>query len=772
MAFFLLTSTPVRAQDDPFELDDIVADDSPLNDATLDAEPTFDEGPAFDAAAPDEVPELDDALDAEAPTEETPVVRSELVAAALRSIEANDPQSPVELMRAVHILQRLGAASDAAVYLERVINQLPKPEQLIEVHKQLGTGVLAQIANNKELGPSAFTFVRAIFQAVRESKRDPERLTRLIAQLSDKDPELRRQAIAGLAEAGSHAVPALLNAYREPPAGVTAALLDASVKHLGGKAEDPLIAAMGGADSDLQLVAVRLLGTVGTRQSRIHLIRPCFAQDPSIRETALRSLSSLDLGHPTSRTSSTKLIEHHARQHLLGRTPAPTGLTDRIEMWTWSVESRNVVSHRLTTAEAQAVMSARLARDAYELSPSPANQRMLLVSRLQVDQLLGGLDNELPQGSGTAHELAVSAGAAATSDALAFSLKHGLDAAAQGATAVLGQLGDMQSVLHGGQPTPLVRALRSPGRRVRFGATRAIMNIDPRRGYPGASHLVETLIELARTTGRSRALVGSPRLAAAEYLTGGLANLGLQSLHISTTRELLLKATSASDFDVLFVSDSMNRLSVSELIQQLRRSPRSAQLPIVLLVRDGQWRRGQRIASQHENVMAMPEYADEDELVRTLTAVEASVRDTAVSPQQRMRHAANALAWLNHLAEYSQTYHWYDVMRARDVARDAVSVEALSTKAIDLLGFLGDQSAQQLLLEKASLRGLSAEYRQRAANAFAESVHRRGLMVKASDVNRQYSRREQTGSLDESTQETLSQVLEVIESQTKASVTP
>ena len=775
LVFLLSMGVPANAQENPFELDDILSDDAAMDDAGFD-----DQNPAFgDGAGFEDDAELDDtgtSVDAplgeltEEPTEEeTPVVRSELVATALRSIEANDPQSPTELMRAVHILHRLGAASDAQVYLDRILNQLPKPDQLITVHKEIGTGALVQIANNKELGPDALTLVRAIFQAVRESKRDPERLARLIEQLAEKDPELRRQAIVGISEAGSHAIPALLDAYREPPEGVSVAILDATTKHVGARAEDPLIAAMGSSESAIQEVAARLLGIVGTKQARVHLIRPCFSTEPAIRDAARRSLTALDLGLPTERATATKLVEHHARQHLLGRTPSPVGVTGRLLMWTWSAEEQNVRSHELAGSEAQAVIAARLARDAFELNPSPANQRMLLVSRLQVDQLLGGLDEGLPRGAGTAYELATTAGATASSDALSYALQHGLDAAAQGATEVLGSLGDLALVVASGRRTPLVNALRSPGRRVRYSATRAIMSIDPRRSYPGASHLLETLVELAQARGRSRVLMGTPRQASAEHLDGILTSLGLSTEHHATTRELLLEVTASSDVDVLFLSDSMNRLSVSELVQHIRRSPRSAQLPIVLLVRDGQLRRAQRIASQNDRVTVMPEYADEDEVIRTLTAVEASVRDTAVAPQQRLSHAMDALSWLSHIAEYSQSYRWYDIMRARNVAKEAVTVDPLASQAIDLLGYLGDQSAQQLLLRNASLSGLSAERRQRAANAFAESVVRRGLMVKSSDVNRHYEHQKSSTSQDESAQEILSQVREVIESQTKAS---
>ena len=106
-------------------------------------------------------------------------------------------------------------------------------------------------------------------------------------------------------------------------------------------------------------------------------------------------------------------------------------------------------------------------------------------------------------------------------------------------------------------------------------------------------------------------------------------------------------------------------------------------------------------------------------------------------------------------------------MRARDVALQAASQPKLASAAVNLLGSLGDEAAQKLLADTASQKYLSVDQRQRAANAFAEAVNRRGLMLRKAEVYLQYDRYNASENDELTTQEILGQILDVIETQTK-----
>ena len=476
-------------------------------------------------------------------------------------------------------------------------------------------------------------------------------------------------------------------------------------------------------------------------------------------------------GTPGSRTAAAAYLHREAHNQLRGEPPVSLGSDGTLETWTWSVEEHNVVAHALVPAEAAAVAAARLAKDAYELEPSDENTLLLLVSLLQVDQSLGGLDAPLRQGAGTAHAFGLQAGPAVVSGGAACCLERQLDAAAIGATELLAAIGDTSTVTSGRPWSPLVRALQSPNRRVRYNAAKAIMTIDPRERYAGASFLVEAIAELAGALGHPRALIGTPRQDVADQLSGQLGGMGFQTTPIAVTRELLHEAMETSDYDVLFVSDSISRPSAYEFIQQLRKDPQSRYLPVVLLVREGRLDQGQQIAARDERTLIMPEFADDTVISKTLEEAERSVLGVAVPPLRRVDQAQDALRWMGHLAEYSRTYQGYDVMRGRAAAEAAVAVPSLSDAAIDVLGYLGDQASQELLVETASQPGVAVGSRQRAANAFTEAVLRRGLMLPAADVKHQYARYHDSEAAGATTQEILRQILDVIETQTKSSAT-
>lgn len=697
----------------------------------------------------------------------TPVTaQPESVRAALRVIESQDLQTPTEWMNAVNILRKLGAFEEAKGYLDRVASQDLDAAALAKIHEDLGTVELIPLANDKAMMPEARDLVFKIFAAAKTTKRDPKRLRQLIGKLTDPDGETRRVAMVELAGAGAHAVPPLLDAYRANPSGDLFAEMDRALIRLGSGAEDALIAAVGAPDPYIQSVAIRALGHVGTKRARQHLIRPYFVGQFEVTSDAGNALRQLGGKYPTSPGESATYLGRLAKRHLDGQPPFTPEFDDTLEMWTWSAESNNVVFHRLTKQQSAALTAARLARDAYELSPTYENTRALLVSQLQSDQLLGGLDELLPKGVGTAYDFGKTAGAAAVCNALGHCLKEGYDAAAIGAAELIGDL-CTNGVGGGNFWTPLTRALQSPNRRVRYAAARAIMKIDPRHAYTGASFMLEALVDLADASGVPGAIVATPRTDVRNRLTGMLGSLGFSVFSATEGNHGLREALRASDYDVMLLSDSTSHPIADETIQQLRKDPRGKLLPVILLARDGRRERTELLASLDDRVIVMPEFGDESALRVRLADVEQMVSGYSVPPARRLAQAKDALDWLTHLAQYSKTYPWYDVMRAQNVALQGTTNPALSTSAVKLLGYLGDEPAQKVLVATASQKDLSVEDRQRAANAFGEAVLRRGLMLRKAEVYGQYDRYNASETEDKETQEILGQILDVIETQTK-----
>ncbi len=707
---------------------------------------------------------IDDTLVIDGNEEQYAPLSSAAVKAALDSINGQNPQTPAEWMKAVGTLRRMGAYADAKSFLDKVLSADMDESAKVELHQAIGTAELVSLSVDTNL-PEARDFVFSVFQAVKAENRNTEKLLQHIEKLADKDEEVRGLALRNLADAGSHAIPALVTALRLPQSDVTLTEIETAMLRLGQDAEEPLIALLGSPDPTLQTVAARVLGGMDSKRATLHLIRPYFVAQGGAQQAAATAMRRAN-SYPSSVAGSADLLARRARFHLEGNPPVKADIDGNIEMWTWSAEKNNVVPSTLLAREAGAVAAARFARDAYELNPTAENTLLLLVTRLEVDQMIGGLDAELPKGVGTAYQLGSGQGIGVVCNALDYSLKNEHDAAAIGAMELMGDLCH-SGLASGNRWTALTRPLQHPNRRIRYAAVRAIMKIDPRRQYAGASFFLEALTDLANASGSPGAVVGLARRDANDSVSGLLSSLGFSVAQVNEAGPLLNLARKSSDYDVLFLSDSVSGPTASETIQVLRKNHRTKRMPIVLMVRPGGIERAKRIAAIDAMTTVLPEFADEQALIAKLEEVEKMVAGKAVSPARRLEQARDAIAWLTHLTQYSQTYSFYDLQRSSDVALRAVGHPVLSSASISLLGYLGGETAQQQLVELAGHRDFSFEDRQRAANAFTQAVARRGLMLRAKDVYRQYDRYNASEKEEVKFQEVLGQVLDVIESQTK-----
>ena len=698
-------------------------------------------------------------------SEESDVVASspQAIQAILNSINGRNPETPADFMHAVITLRRMGAYSDAQSFLDKAVAANMDRAGMVELHKNIGTAELVKLSVDTNL-PEARELVFSIFNAVKLAKRNRETLLSQVGRLSSPDEEAQRVAMAELAEAGSHAVPALVENVLSKDSKVTHDQINAAIFRIGEAAEEPLLALLGSPNPTLQAMAANGLARIGTDRTHLPLIRPYFNGDAATRAAATAAFRASKVA-PSSPQQSATVLNRLATSYLNGKPPRRANFEGNIEMWTWSTEENNVVPYTLGVPQASAVAAARSARDAYELDPTNENGLLLLVSRLHVDQLLGGVDEPLTRGAGSAFQLGQQQIASPWS-ALDYALDNELDAAAIGALEVLSEQ-NRGSLAAGAKWTPLTRALQHPNRRVRFAAVKAIMKIDPRRQYAGASFFMEALIDLANAAGQQRAIVGMPRRDAAERLTSALAGLGFSVTEVSEARPLLKAAVASSDVDVVFLSDSVSYPTAHEAIQQLRKHPRTKRLPVVLLVRRDGMERAKRIAAIDELTTVLPEFASNEAVLAKIEEMEKSVRNYSVSPQRRIEQAKDAIGWFTHLAQYSQTYNWYDLQRANDVALVASNHPSLSTATIELLGYLGGDKAQQRLVDLASDASLKVEDRQRAATAFTESVNRRGLNLRSASVYRQYDRYNASEKDEVAIQEIMGQVLDAIESQTK-----
>jgi hypothetical protein len=349
-------------------------------------------------------------------------------------------------------------------------------------------------------------------------------------------------------------------------------------------------------------------------------------------------------------------------------------------------------------------------------------------------------------------------------DVLAFAVEHDYTGAAIGALEVLAEVGNA-ALLESpdGRPRQVARALQHPDRCVRFAAAMAIMRWDPQLPYPGASFLPETLSYFARTAGGRRVLVGHPRISQAQTLVAMLNGLGFEAEACEASRGVFRAAVASPDVDLLLLSDALDGPPVEELVQQLRRDARTANLPVGVMAREHNLSRLRRFTDLEPLTETFPRPHTMETLALEVRRLLDLSSGEVASAAQRLHRAEIALDYLARLAAEPQRYRAYDVLAHEEALIQALYQPALSQSAAAVLGQLGSPEAQRALVTVSSQNTRDIASRRAAAEAFGVAVQRRGLLLSRPEILLQYDRYNQSATLDRDTQIVLGSVLDSIE---------
>ena len=681
------------------------------------------------------------------------------------AIRDRNPTTPAELMFAVQSLFDIGRPEEARFYLGKLIAAQPDRDQLEAFQREHGTGFFLRMAGERRMRPEAEQFAKLVQDAAYEAARDPARLQALVRQASDPSPLVRAQAVEGLERAGQAAVVPLLQALADPARQAEHPGIRDAMVSLGQGLVDPLLGALESPDEALQSQVLQVLGRLGTGRAVPFLIGPAF--EPDHAEAAQRAADTLAqiVGSKPSRTEAIAYLTRRVREYLNGAVAGSVDYQDHTVFWHWDSASQTSVPQTYTAAEASRMMAARLSRDLIRLAPENRDvRRLFLLANLTQARIAAGLDQPLPRGAGTLADRAAELGVEALEDALDYAMQNDYPAAALAAAELLGDLGDGTLVRSdSGQPRPLVQALRHSDRRLRLAAADAIMKLDPRSPYPGSSYLPETLSYFIRTLGSRRALVAQPRAEKAQTLVGLLNQIGYSAEAAGTGKETFQLAIKNPDYEFLLISDAVDSLNANETIQMFRKDPLTARLPIGLMARQENQRQAEAIAELDPLLIAFPRPHDVRSMSFQISRMVDLAGSSRVGYDERLDQAVRAVQHLTRLAEGQHERTFYDMFRVRQAIAAALETPGLSGGAARVLGLLGCPESQRALVLLASQHARPLVERQAAAEAFAQAVQRRGVLLTRDEITLQYDRYNRSATLDVGTQQVLGAILDAIE---------
>jgi hypothetical protein len=705
---------------------------------------------------------------------EAPVVEEETEQdPAVLAIRESNPSTPLEFTRAARQLSMLGRPEMAQGYLQQVLDSNPNAATLERLHVEFGSTMFLQMLTRENLQPAGRQLGDAVLEAAHAAVRDPARLSALISELDDPALAVRRAAIADLKRADDTAVAALINALADR----SRADRQASIKHalvaFGDRTVDPLVAALSAEELAVRGACMEVLGRVRSERTIPFLLAPALHEDaaPALREPARAALVTLLRTMPT-RPEAERFLARRTRIALDRDTSIDRDPDETEVIWKWDESSQKPVVAVVSPAVADLHRATLLAQQLYRLSPENSDfRRLYFATLLETEQQRLGLSATLPTGAGTPTAEVAAEGVATIEDLLVYAFEKDLRGAALAALQLLGKLGDDRLLKSSdGQPRVTARAIKHPDRRVRFAAVRTIDQLDPRTPYPGSSFFAENLGYFIHTVGLRRALVAHPRTTQAQTLVGMLAELGIEADSAQAGTGAYLLARQNPDYEFALISDLLDQPPVGETLQQIRRDPRTGALPVGLLAREERFDELERLTEEDPLSQTFPRPHSLSGLnlaVRRLLTRGAADR---VLHEERLAQGIEALEILDRLAEHSERYPFYDLLRQQSAVTESLDHHLTSTVAARILGNFSTPSAQQALVNIASQNTRPIALRREAAAAFDAAVRRRGLLLTKSEVLQQYNRYNRSRFLDRATQQVLGALLDSIEASMRGAV--
>ncbi len=719
-----------------------------------------DEKPADQPAKPAAKAPAKGAAAAEAPS--TPYRPDD---PAVETILDAKPTAPRDLMQAIISLNQLDRPDLAKQFIDKLLAAKPSPAELANLAHQFGSAVFIEFSTDKNLLPQSRTLATLVLSAASAERQNPDRLAALAKQLSDRSPEVQRDAALSLREAGAAAVP-LLVAVAADKNQSAAALARAAIAEMGAEAVPPLTAALQTPSPAENTLALELLGDSGSQDAILYLLKPYLSpkSSPEIRHAAEQALLRI-AGVTATRGDAKTMLGRDARAYLHHEKVLRGETGDAIVVWFWNPATRRIEIGAFPSRQAVAFYANRLASDLFDLFPdADGNRRLYLLSLLESGAYRVGIDKPLPTGADTEFDRAAKFGVAAINDVLAQALADGNTVAAKGAAQILGAIGDAKLLEQSGaEPSPLVQSLRSNDRRLRMAAAAAVMKLKPSAPFAGSSYLTDVLAELATSTGHRRAVIGFPTLGPLQRMAGLSNALGFDSVTATNGQALFEAATGSADTELILVSNRLDHQPAFETVQQLLRDPRTANVPICVVAEPGERDRAIHFFEKFPGVFVELLPRRPEDMQQIVARAQQIAGDRIVPATLRAAAAGQALDALATLADFPPEV--FDVRRYEPIIERALFRSATSSQAAAVTARLSTPASQLALVDLASTATQSLKARQAAAAAFADSVRRVGVRLSPSEILRQYDRYNQSKSLDKPTQQVLGALLDTIEGQ-------
>ena len=398
-------------------------------------------------------------------------------------------------------------------------------------------------------------------------------------------------AIERLRASGELAVPFLVDDLRDRSKLAEQGTIRRALLDLGRIALNPLVAATEMKDFDTLPVIATVLGDLGYRDAVPYLARIVEEDNvpPTVKSAAsdaIARIRSNTAGEGFANSSAGDLF-YELADRIYYDTAAIKADTRRPAsfVWFWS-DDKGLSKLDVPNPIFDDLMSMRSSEYALKLGTSKDAQALWLIAnyKREVDLPEGQKDPTRAENQPSAHFYGVESGARYLNEALARALK---DKAAPVALRIIGSLQEIagQSSALPDRSAPLLLALQSPDRLVRYEAAFAIAGAMPTQQFAGSERIVPLLAESMAQTGQTSVVLLLPKQDDLNGMTDSLKTAGFSVTGGTTADSAIAASNALPAVDVVLVSEDVPAIEVDKFFDLINASSRLSGVAKVVMVK-------------------------------------------------------------------------------------------------------------------------------------------------------------------------------------------
>jgi CheY-like chemotaxis protein len=577
--------------------------------------------------------------------------------------------------------------------------------------------------------------IKVIRAGYRQEREDPQRVQEQIERLN-KGERAYRLAVDVLRESGELAVPMMVDYLRDPARNEYHSAIRHALRDMGRPALNPLLAATEMDDATTLLMIVSVLGDSGYDASVPYLGRLAQGEKvpPSVRTASGDALRRLGIDPSSVNTVSQFLDLAERFYYDNAAVRADTRDPDaKANIWFWDAQ-KGLQRIAVPPQVFNELMAMRSAEYALSLGESPEALALWLAANYKREAELpeGEQDSTRQADQPPAHFYGVTAGPRYLNMALSRALTDRNSAVALPVIRSLQNIVGQSNLLDESSAGPLVDAMSSNDRLVRFEGAFALAAAQPKKSFTGSDRVVPLLAEALGQTGKPSVLVVAASGEQANLLVEGLKAQGYEAVGAASPDAAVGAAASLPSVDVILAAEAIGAVEVDRLFAIASSSDSLQGVPRLVIIQSGASPLAQRSASDpllHVTEANTPELL-KGELDRVREAAALTPLDQAASAE----YATRAAQLLSNLAMTGNTV--YDLSAAEHRLLAALNDERLPVVQLagQVLGLLPSSTAQTALLAAAGSDSAEDEVRVSLYTSLSISASRIGNQLSAADV--------------------------------------